>query len=156
MTSPEGSGGPPVTPLLAVDLVIHHPAHPGQVLVIERRNPPHGWALPGGFVDVGETTEHAAVREAYEETGLEVELGALLGVYSDPERDPRGHTVSAVYVAKGRGQAQAADDAVDCAWLAPDDPGQSLAFDHRRILDDYLRWRLTGETAALHGGSKAG
>ncbi|WP_019625702.1 NUDIX hydrolase [Thioalkalivibrio sp. ALJT] len=150
MSLPAGAGGAPVTPRLAVDLVIHHPAQPGRVLVIERRNPPHGWALPGGFVDVGETTEHAAVREAREETGLEVTLETLLGVYSDPGRDPRGHTVSAVYIARGQGQARAADDAADCAWLAPDDPGQVLVFDHRRILDDYLRYRLTGDTAALH------
>ncbi len=145
--------GPPQTPLLAADVVIHHPAHPGRVLVIERRNPPHGWALPGGFVDVGESVEQAAVREALEETGLEVTLEALLGVYSDPARDPRGHTVSAVFVARGAGEARAADDAADCAWLDPDDQGQPLVFDHRRILDDYLRYRLTGETAPLRLGS---
>ena len=156
MTSPEGSSGPPVTPRVAVDLVIHHPGHPGHVLVIERRNPPHGWALPGGFVDVGESTEQAAVREACEETGLEVGLEALLGVYSDPERDPRGHTVSAVYIARGRGEARADDDAVDCAWLDPEDPDPVLAFDHRRILDDYRRWRLTGETAAPRPVRKTG
>ncbi|MGM0553927.1 MAG: NUDIX domain-containing protein [Pseudomonadota bacterium] len=142
-------GGPPSTPRLATDLVIHHPSHPGCVLVIERRNPPHGWALPGGFVDVGEAVERAAVREAHEETGLIVTLEALLGVYSDPARDPRGHTASVVYVARGSGEARAADDARACAWLDPDDQGHPLAFDHRRILDDYLRFRLTGEVAPL-------
>ncbi|OOC10401.1 NUDIX domain-containing protein [Thioalkalivibrio halophilus] len=139
----------PRTPALAVDLVIRHAAEPGRILVIERHNPPHGWALPGGFVDVGESAEHAAVREAREETGLQVELQALLGVYSAPDRDPRGHTVSVVYLAQGNGQARAADDARDCAWLDPGDPGLPLAFDHRRIVDDYLRYRLTGEVAPL-------
>ena len=156
MNNPEASSGPPVTPRLAVDMVIRHSAQPGRVLVIERHNPPHGWALPGGFVDVGESTEDAAVREAREETGLEVELEALLGVYSDPQRDPRGHTVSAVYIARGRGEARAGDDAADCAWLDPEDPGQVLVFDHRRILDDYRRWRLTGETAAPRPVQKTG
>ncbi len=144
--------GPPQTPRLATDLVIHHPAHPGCVLVIERCNPPHGWALPGGFVDVGEPVERAAVREAREETGLTVTLEALLGVYSDPARDPRGHTASVVFVARGTGDARAADDARACAWLDPDDHVRPLAFDHRRILDDYLRFRLTGERAPLRVG----
>ena len=139
----------PRTPLLAVDLIIRHSAQPGRVLVIERRNPPHGWALPGGFVDEGETVEGAAVREAREETGLEVRLEALLGVYSDPSRDPRGHTVSAVYVARGEGEARAEDDARALDWLDPEDRCLALAFDHRRILDDYLRYRATGELAPI-------
>lgn len=141
--------GHPQTPLLAVDLIIRHPANPGRVLVIERRNPPAGWALPGGFVDRGETVEQAAVREAREETSLEVRLEALLGVYSDPERDLRGHTVSVVYVARGEGEARAQDDAGDLRWLDPEDRTQPLAFDHRRILDDFLRFRVTGEVAPL-------
>jgi 8-oxo-dGTP diphosphatase len=139
----------PRTPLLAVDLLIRHTAQPGRVVVIERRNPPSGWALPGGFVDEGETVEQAALREAREETGLEVRLEALLGVYSDPARDARGHTVSVVYVARGEGEARAQDDAMALVWLDPENRAQPLAFDHRRILDDYLRYRVTGETAPL-------
>ncbi|MFO7958066.1 NUDIX domain-containing protein [Thioalkalivibrio sp.] len=139
----------PKTPLLAVDLIIRQAANPGRIVVIERRNPPPGWALPGGFVDEGETVEQAALREAREETRLEVRLEVLLGVYSDPERDARGHTVSVVYVARGEGEARAQDDAKALAWLDPEDREQPLAFDHRRILDDYLRYRTTGETAPI-------
>lgn len=139
----------PRTPLLAVDLIIRHAAQPGRIVVIERRNPPPGWALPGGFVDEGETVEQAALREAREETALEVRLEALLGVYSDPGRDVRGHTVSVVYVARGEGEARAQDDALALDWLDPEDRAQPLAFDHRRILDDYLRYRVTGEIAPI-------
>ncbi len=146
--------GHPETPLLAVDLVIRHPANPGRVLVIERRNPPAGWALPGGFVDRGEPVECAARREAREETNLDVRLEGLLGVYSDPERDPRGHTVSLVYVARGEGEARAQDDALALRWLDPEDRRQALAFDHRRILDDYLRFRVAGEVAPLRNGGR--
>lgn len=146
--------GHPETPLLAVDLVIRHPANPGRVLVIERRNPPAGWALPGGFVDRGEPVECAARREAREETNLDVRLEVLLGVYSDPERDPRGHTVSLVYVARGEGEARAQDDALALRWLDPEDRRQALAFDHRRILDDYLRFRVAGEVAPLRNGGR--
>ncbi|MFO8153109.1 DUF4916 domain-containing protein [Thioalkalivibrio sp.] len=144
--------GHPETPLLAVDLIIRHAAHPGRVLLIERRNPPAGWALPGGFVDRGEPAERAARREAKEETDLDVRLEILLGVYSDPERDPRGHTVSLVYVARGEGEARAQDDALTLRWIDPEDRRQTLAFDHRRILDDYLRFRVTGEVAPLRNG----
>ena len=139
----------PTTPLLAVDLIIRHAANPGRIVVIERLNPPPGWALPGGFVDEGETVEQAALREAREETSLEIRLETLLGVYSDPERDQRGHTVSVVYVARGEGEARAQDDAKALTWLDPEDRAQPLAFDHRRILDDYLRYRATGETAPI-------
>ncbi|MBS0375437.1 MAG: NUDIX hydrolase [Proteobacteria bacterium] len=128
----------PVTPPVAADVVIELVDRPGRpIVLIERRFPPPGWALPGGFVELGETVEAAAVREAREETGLEVELTALLGVYSDPARDPRGHTIGIVYVGRARGAPAAADDAqavaiVDPAALPP------LAFDHARILADYL------------------
>ena len=139
----------PVTPLLTVDVVIEMSDHPGQpIVLIERRYPPHGWALPGGFVDIGERLEKAAVREAQEETSLDINLVCLLGCYSDPDRDVRGHTVSAVYVATASGEASAQDDAKNLALF---DPAQCpvLAFDHARILEDYLRWRETGQPAPL-------
>ncbi|MBK1692650.1 NUDIX domain-containing protein [Ectothiorhodospira mobilis] len=141
--------GVPVTPLLAADVIIRPEAAPDQVLLIQRRNPPHGWALPGGFVDQGERVEVAALREAREETGLEVSLQALLGCYSDPGRDPRGHTVSAVYLATARGEPRAADDARDARWVDPAAPGVPLAFDHALILGDYLHYCATGEVAPL-------
>jgi 8-oxo-dGTP diphosphatase len=139
----------PDTPLLTVDIVIEledRPGHP--IVLIERKYPPPGWALPGGFVDKGETLEQAATREAKEETSLDVRLRALLGCYSDPRRDPRGHTVSAVYVAVASGEAEARDDARE---LGVFDPGKCpvLAFDHARIIQDYLRFRETGEPAPL-------
>ena len=127
----------PVTPLLTVDVVIELADRPGRpVVLIERRNPPPGHALPGGFVDVGETVEAAAVREAREETGLEVRLTRLLGVYSDPARDPRGHTVSVVYVGEARGEPRAGDDAAGILVCDATQP-PPLAFDHALILADY-------------------
>jgi 8-oxo-dGTP diphosphatase len=128
----------PETPALTVDVVIE--LEGGGIVLIERRHPPPGWALPGGFVDVGETVEAAAVREAREETGLDVELVGLLGVYSDPARDPRGHTASVVYVGRATGTPQAADDAKNVAVFDPSTP-PPLAFDHDRIVADYRRHR---------------
>jgi 8-oxo-dGTP diphosphatase len=140
----------PVTPLLSVDIVIRQQDRPGAgIVLIERRNPPYGWALPGGFVDLGETLEQAALREAREETCLQVSLLALLGCYSDPDRDPRGPTVSAVYVADARGRPEAADDAKSVRIADPADRDLTLAFDHRLILDDYLHYLETGEPAPL-------
>lgn len=139
----------PETPLITVDIIIELADAPERpIVLIERANPPHGWALPGGFVDIGETLEMAAVREAREETGLDVELKALLGCYSDPARDPRGHTVSATFVAVARGTPQGADDARQAQTFDPADP-PALAFDHALVLRDYLRWRETGEPAPL-------
>ena len=118
-------------------------------MLIERRYPPLGWALPGGFVDVGETLEQAAVREALEETCVDVKLTRLLGCYSDPGRDPRGHTVSAVYLATASGQPHAADDAANVALFQPDALPHPLAFDHGTILQDYLRFLTGGEITPL-------
>jgi 8-oxo-dGTP diphosphatase len=135
----------PRTPDVAVDLVIELEGRAGlPIVVIRRSNPPYGHALPGGFVDIGETVEHAAVREAREETGLEVRLRELLGVYSDPARDPRRHSVSIVYVATAAGDPVAGDDA---AAVVVTDPRAAppLVFDHGRILGDYLaRFRAGG------------
>jgi 8-oxo-dGTP diphosphatase len=144
----------PVTPLLAVDLIIRLDDDAGRVVLIERRNPPHGWALPGGFVDVGETLETAAMREAREETCLDVRLEALLGCYSDPARDARGHTVSAVFIASAPGTPKAADDARNVRAVDPAAPGVALAFDHARILGDYLNWLKTGKGKPLESDSQ--
>lgn len=131
----------PKAPSLTVDAVIELTDRPDRpIVLIERRNPPPGWALPGGFVDIGETVEQATVREALEETCLEIELVALLGVYSDPRRDPRGHTVSVVYVARATGQPRAQDDAKNTGIFSLDSVPE-LAFDHASILQDYRLWR---------------
>jgi 8-oxo-dGTP diphosphatase len=139
----------PRTPLLTVDIIIEMIDRPGRpIVLIERRYPPHGWALPGGFVDVGERLEVAAVREAHEETLLDIRLKRLLGNYSDPSRDFRGHTVSAVYIAEAEGNPEAADDAKNLGiYDLADCP--ELAFDHAQIIADYLVYRETGVTAPL-------
>jgi 8-oxo-dGTP diphosphatase len=141
----------PETPQLAVDTIIRLEDNRGRIVLIERRNPPHGWALPGGFVDVGERVETAAVREAREETGLDVSLVTLLGLYSDPARDPRGHTVTAVYVADASGTPKADTDAREIGVFDARTPGVDLAFDHRLVLDDYLDYLATGNPAPLRG-----
>lgn len=140
----------PVTPLLAADTLIELIDLPGRPFVlIERANPPYGWAVPGGFVDVGETLEQAAVREAQEEVGLSVTLTVLLGLYSNPRRDPRNHTVTAVYIGEARGTPIADDDAKNCGVFTFDTlPGQ-LAFDHDLVIADYRHYRATGQVAPL-------
>jgi 8-oxo-dGTP diphosphatase len=140
----------PVTPLLAADIIIEMVDRPEwPIVLIERKNPPCGWALPGGFVDVGECLEQAAVREALEETSLHVTLTTLLGCYSAPQRDPRGHTVSAVYVAEARGEPHARDDAKQVELFTLSNLPVSPAFDHATILEDYRQFRLTGRLAPL-------
>lgn len=139
----------PETPALTVDIIIEmHDRAEKPIVLIERKYPPYGWALPGGFVDVGETVGHAAIREAMEETHLDVKLDELLGCYSDPERDSRGHTVSLVFVAHASGSPAAADDAVNLVLCDPftieSNKELTLAFDHGKIIRDYCEFRKTG------------
>lgn len=111
------------------------------IILIERKNPPLGWAIPGGFVDYGESVETAAVREAKEEIGLQVELIEQFHVYSAPERDPRKHTLSIVFLATATGEPQAADDAKNLNIFNLWDSPTNLCFDHDQILRDYRRYR---------------
>jgi len=129
------------TPFVAVDGIVilygRDERIKGMVL-IERKNPPLGIALPGGFVDVGESCENALVREMKEEISLDVEIIGLLGIYSDPKRDPRFHTVSAVYVCKAYGEPKAADDAKKCfVYSLNEIPMEELVFDHAKIVKDF-------------------
>lgn len=121
-------------PFPTVDILIEQN---GEILLIKRKNRPFGWALPGGFVDYGESLEMAAIREAREETGLTVNNLRLLGCYSDPSRDSRMHTISAVFVADATGTPMAADDAAELAFFKLDNLPE-LCFDHDRIIADYL------------------
>ncbi|MCF8145386.1 MAG: NUDIX hydrolase [Deltaproteobacteria bacterium] len=115
------------------------------IVLILRKNPPPGWAIPGGFVDYGESLESAAIREAAEETSLEVELLYQLGAYSDPSRDPRHHTISVVFVARATGTPRSADDAADIGIFDRESLPESLAFDHKKILSDYFKqWHSDG------------
>ncbi len=144
MTNPHCDQPPTAhrNPLPTVDVIIEVE---GGIVLIERRNPPHGWALPGGFVDWGESLEQAAVREAREETSLEVELEEQFHTYSDPGRDPRHHTITTVYIGRAAGTPQAADDARR-AGVFTKDTLPELVFDHGLILADYFRLRKE-----LHG-----
>lgn len=125
-------------PLPTVDIIIERD---DRILLIRRRNEPRGWAIPGGFVDYGESVEAAALREAREETSLSVRLVHLLGVYSDPARDERMHTISTVFVARGEGMPRASDDAESLAWFDEPTLPDRLVFDHEEILRDYFAWR---------------
>lgn len=132
-------------PAPTVDVIIHVPgASPEEdgVVLVERSNEPYGWALPGGFVDYGETCENAAVREMKEETGLDVVLTGLFGVYSDPDRDPRSHTMSVIYsgIAQDIDSLAAGDDAAK-AEVFPLNALPGLVFDHGKILDDFKLFR---------------
>jgi ADP-ribose pyrophosphatase YjhB (NUDIX family) len=132
-------------PVPTVDIIIESAS--GGVLLIRRKNPPEGWALPGGFVDYGETLEEAAVREAKEEIGLNVELIGQLHTYSDPERDKRCHTISTVYIAKSKGTPKAGDDAAEVGFFNRDSLPLEMAFDHRKIIQDYFTRRGQGARA---------
>lgn len=128
-------------PAPTVDIIIETS---GGVVLIERKNEPFGWALPGGFVDYGESLEDAAAREAEEETSLKVRLKCQLHAYSDPSRDPRGHTLSVVFVADAEGALQARDDAKNAGVFTEDTLPAPLVFDHGRILSDYFKWKKQG------------
>jgi ADP-ribose pyrophosphatase YjhB (NUDIX family) len=134
-------------PIPTVDVIIELG---NGIILIRRKNPPHGWALPGGFVDYGESVEAAAIREAREETSLNVKIAHLLGVYSEPNRDPRFHTISVVFVASGSGKPRAADDAEEIGVFSKDNLPDDMAFDHARILDDYFRWKEWSEGCGEH------
>ncbi len=126
------------TPFLTVDAIIEID---GGIVLIKRKNPPPGWAIPGGFVDYGEILEDAVVREAKEETGLDIKIIRQFHTYSGPKRDPRHHTVSTIFIASASGTPVAADDAKDVGVFTRDTLPSDLAFDHRQILDDYFSGR---------------
>ncbi len=131
----------PRNPVPTVDAIIELPAG---IVLIRRRYEPAGWALPGGFVEYGETVEAAAVREAKEETDLSIVLTELFGVYSDPRRDPRRHTIGVVFIATGTGVPRGGDDAADAQVFTEDSLPAPIAFDHAQILADYFAYRRTG------------
>lgn len=142
----------PKTPLCTVDAIIElvdhphtlaHPSEPAFVL-IERKHAPLGWAIPGGFVDIGESLAHAAAREALEETSLVVEIREQLFSYSRPDRDPRGHTISTVFIGRAHGLPKAADDAKN-VQVFTEGTLPTLAFDHAQILSDYFEFRRSGQ-----------
>ncbi|OAG28758.1 NUDIX domain-containing protein [Thermodesulfatator autotrophicus] len=138
-------------PFPTVDIIIEIDQ---KIVLIKRRNPPLGWALPGGFVDYGESLEDAARREAYEETGLEVELVCQFYTYSDPGRDPRFHTITTVYVAKAQGEPRGADDAALARLFSLDEiPFNELVFDHGDIIADYIKWKY-GKREFLPGKAR--
>jgi len=127
-------------PVPTVDIIIEVERKDGAkgIILIKRKNPPYGWALPGGFVDYGETLEQAAVREAKEETSLDIQLLCQMHTYSDPDRDPRQHTISTVFIARGRGKPQARDDAQEIGIFSREELNFPLTFDHKKILEDYF------------------
>ncbi len=123
-----------------MDIIIEIDTEDGRqgIVLIKRKYPPYGWALPGGFVDYGESLEQAAVREAKEETSLDIELLCQMHTYSDPKRDPRKHTISTVFIARAEGNPVARDDAQEIKVLSKEELNFPLAFDHEKILTDYF------------------
>jgi len=130
-------------PFPTVDIIIEceTPERKKGVVLIFRKKEPRMWAIPGGFVDYGESLEDAAVREAFEETSLKVDLIRQFHSYSDPKRDSRQHNISVVFIAKAKGIPQAADDAEKAGIFTADNLPDELAFDHAAILDDYFKKR---------------
>lgn len=137
----------PKTPELTVDAIIE--LDDGRIVLIERKNFPSGWAIPGGFVDPGESLAEATRREAMEETGLQVHVRELFHVYSRPWRDPRGDTVSAVYHCTATGEPRGGSDARTARAFAPRALPEQIAFDHRKILKQFLRWKETGRRPSV-------
>ncbi|MEA2005813.1 MAG: NUDIX hydrolase [Acidobacteriota bacterium] len=127
-------------PIPTVDIIIEMKRKDGKqgIVLIKRKNPPYGWALPGGFVDYGESLEKAAVRESKEETSLDIKLIKQMHTYSEPTRDPRFHTVSTVFIARANGQPKAQDDASEIGIFIEEEINFPLAFDHRDIIKDYF------------------
>ncbi len=125
-------------PLVTVDIIIEIE---DKIILIQRANPPYGWALPGGFVDYGEPLESAAVREAKEETSLEVVLEEQFHTYSDPDRDPRHHTITTVFIGQGMGVPKPADDARQLGMFSKHHLPDPIVFDHQKIIRDYFRYR---------------
>jgi 8-oxo-dGTP diphosphatase len=140
----------PRNPFPTVDVVVETE---GGIVLVERKNPPHGWALPGGFIDYGERVEDAARREVLEETGLSVRLVQLLGVYSDPSRDPRHHTMTVVYVGRAEGTPRGGDDAARAEAFDPEALPAPLCFDHDQVVRDYLELTRTGRLPLPYPGS---
>lgn len=128
-------------PYPTVDIIIEYQ---GGIILIKRKNPPYGWAIPGGFVDYGESLPSAAIREAKEETSLDIELIMQFYTYSRPERDPRFHTISTVYIARGNGTLKGADDALKAEVFFEENLPEDIVFDHREILRDYFIFKKTG------------
>ena len=126
-------------PFPTVDIIIE--LEDEGIVLIERSKEPHGWALPGGFVDYGESLEEAARREAQEETSLDVELVRQLNAYSAPDRDPRHHTISVVFLARAKGEPEAGDDARGLGVFTEKNLPSPIAFDHAKILADYYAWK---------------
>ncbi len=137
---------PPKTPHFTADVIIRYK---GGIVLIERKNEPPGWAIPGGFVEIGESAEEAAVREAMEETSLEVVLSEQFHVYSKPGRDPRFHTATLVFIGTGTGELKGSDDAKTAEVFSPDNLPEQIAFDHRKIIEDYVRYVATGIKPSL-------
>lgn len=130
-------------PIAAADVIVELPD--GGIVLIERRNPPAGWAIPGGFIDEGESAEDAARREMKEEIGLDVELTEQLYTYSDPSRDPRGHTLTVVFIGRAGGRPKAGDDAARAEVFYEGALPAPLAFDHAEVLADYFAFRRSGK-----------
>lgn len=131
-------------PTPTCDILIELADQPNTLVFVQRKNPPRGLALPGGFVDEGEWIADAAVREAKEETGLDVTITEMFHVYSNPKRDPRMHTVSTVFIATAAGVPVGHDDAERCIVATPDALPAPLVFDHATIVADYVAYRRTG------------